>query len=54
MDEDKLADFLNKLNDLADNYGLAVGGYEQEDEQLHLLMIKDYWKTKGEKENEKN
>lgn len=40
MTEDILADFLNKLNDLADNYGLVVGGYEPEEEQLHLLMIK--------------
>lgn len=40
MSEDRLAEFLNELNDLADNYGLAVGGYEQEGEQLLLIMIK--------------
>jgi len=40
MTEDILADFLNKLNDLANDYGLVVGGYELEEEQLHLLMIK--------------
>ena len=40
MTEDILADFLNKLNNLANNYGLVVGGYELEEEQLHLLMIK--------------
>ena len=40
MTEDRLAEFLNKLNDLADDYGLVVGGYELEEEQLHLLMIK--------------
>lgn len=40
MTEDRLAEFLNKLNDLANDYGLVVGGYELEEEQLHLLMIK--------------
>lgn len=40
MEEDRLAEFLNKLNDLARDYRLVVGGYELEDEQLHLLMIK--------------
>lgn len=40
MTENILANFLNKLNDLANNYGLVVGGYELEEEQLHLLMIK--------------
>ena len=40
MIEDRLAEFLNKLNDLANDYGLSVGGYELEEEQLHLLMIK--------------
>ena len=40
MTDDKLADFLNKLNDLANDYGLVVGGYELEEEQLQLLMIK--------------
>ena len=40
MTEDRLAEFLNKLNDLASDYGLVVGGYELEEEQLHLLMIK--------------
>lgn len=40
MTEDELADFLNKLNDLASDYGLVVGGYQQEEEQLQLLMVK--------------
>lgn len=40
MEEDRLAEFLNKLNDLASDYELVVGGYELEDEQLDLLMIK--------------
>jgi hypothetical protein len=40
MTEDVLADFLNKLNDLASDYGLVVGGYQQEEEMLQLLMVK--------------
>jgi len=40
MMEDRLAEFVNKLNDLANDYGLVVGWYELEEEQLHLLMIK--------------
>jgi len=40
MTEDKLADFLNKLNDLASDYGLVVGGYQQEEGMLQLLMVK--------------
>ena len=40
MTEDTLADFLNKLNTLASDYGLVVGGYQQEEEQLQLLMVK--------------
>ena len=40
MADDRLADFLNKLNDLANDYGLVVGGYELKEDQLHLLMIK--------------
>lgn len=40
MTEDELADFLNKLNDLASDYGLVVGGYQQEEEQLQVLMVK--------------
>ena len=40
MTEDTLADFLNKLNDLASDYGLVVGGYQQEEGMLQLLMIK--------------
>jgi hypothetical protein len=44
MTEDVLADFLNKLNTLASDYGLVVGGYQQEEEQLQLLMVKALWK----------
>jgi pyridoxal/pyridoxine/pyridoxamine kinase len=44
MTEDELADFLNKLNTLASDYGLVVGGYQQEEEQLQLLMVKALWK----------
>ena len=40
MTEDELADFLNKLNTIASDYGLVVGGYQQEEEQLQLLMVK--------------
>jgi len=40
MTEDKLADFLNRLNDLASDYGLVVGGYQQEEGMLQLLMVK--------------
>lgn len=41
MTEDVLADFLNKLNTLASDYGLVVGGYQQEEEgMLQLLMVK--------------
>jgi hypothetical protein len=40
MTEDVLADFLNKLNDLASDYGLVVGGYQQDEEMLQLLMVK--------------
>lgn len=40
MTEDELADFLNKLNTLASDYGLVVGGYMQEEEMLQLLMVK--------------
>ena len=40
MTEDTLADFLNKLNDLASDYGLVVGGYQQEEGTLQLLMVK--------------
>ena len=40
MTEDELADFLNKLNDLANDYGLVVGGYQQEEGMLQLLMVK--------------
>lgn len=40
MTEDKLADFLNKLNNLASDYGLVVGGYQQEEGMLQLLMVK--------------
>ena len=50
MTEDKLAEFLNKLNDLADNYGLVVGGYQLEEEQLQLLMIKTIEADKIESE----
>ena len=46
MTEDRLAEFLNKLNDLANDYGLVVGGYELEEEQLHLLMIETIDKPK--------
>lgn len=48
MSEDVLAEFLNKLNNLASDYGLVVGGYQQEEEMLQLLMIK----TIGEKGKE--
>jgi hypothetical protein len=44
MTEDELADFLNKLNTLASDYGLVVGGYQQDEEQLQLLMVKALWK----------
>jgi pyridoxal/pyridoxine/pyridoxamine kinase len=44
MTEDVLADFLNKLNTLASDCGLVVGGYRQEEEQLQLLMVKTLWK----------
>jgi hypothetical protein len=40
MTEDVLADFLNKLNDLASDYGMVVGGYQQEEGMLQLLMVK--------------
>lgn len=40
MSEDVLAEFLNKLNDLASDYRLVVGGYQQEEEMLELLMVK--------------
>ena len=40
MTEDKLADFLNRLNTLASDYGLVVGGYQQEEGMLQLLMVK--------------
>lgn len=40
MTEDELADFLNKLNDLASDYGLVVGGYQQEEGMLQLMIIK--------------
>jgi hypothetical protein len=40
MTEDELADFLNRLNDLASDYGLVVGGYQQEEGMLQLLMVK--------------
>ena len=46
MTADELADFLNKLNTLASDYGLAVGGYQQEEGMLQLLMVK----TLGESE----
>lgn len=39
MAEDKLADFLNKLNNFVSNYGLVVGGYMQEEGMLQLLMV---------------
>ena len=40
MTEDTLADFLNKLNTIASDYGLVVGGYQQEERMLQLLMVK--------------
>jgi len=40
MTEDKLADFLNRLNTLASDYGLVVGEYQQEEGMLQLLMVK--------------
>ena len=40
MTEDELADFLNRLNTLASDYGLVVGGYQQEEGMLQLLMVK--------------
>ena len=40
MTESVLADFLNRLNDLASDYGLVVGGYQQEEGMLQLLMVK--------------
>ena len=40
MTEDKLADFLNRLNDFASDYGLVVGGYQQDEGMLQLLMVK--------------
>jgi hypothetical protein len=40
MTEDVLADFLNKLNTLANDYGMVVGGYQQDGEMLQLLMVK--------------
>lgn len=40
MTEDELAEFLNKLNSLASDYGLVVGGYQQEEGVLQLLMVK--------------
>jgi hypothetical protein len=43
-----LADFLNKLNTLASDYGLVVGGYQQEEEQLQLLMVKSIQVKGGE------
>jgi hypothetical protein len=48
MKENVLADFLNKLNTLASDYGLVVGGYQQDEEMLQLLMVK----TIGEKGKE--
>ena len=47
--EDVLADFLNRLNTLASDYGLVVGGYQQEEGMLQLLMVK----TLGEDGNGK-
>ena len=44
MTEDVLADFLNRLNDLASDYGLVVGGYQQEEGMLQLLMVNVLWK----------
>lgn len=49
MTKNILANFLNKLNDLANDYGLVVGGYELEEEQLHLLMIKTIEANKEER-----
>ena len=40
MIEDVLVDFLNRLNTLASDYGLVVGGYMQEEGMLQLLMVK--------------
>jgi hypothetical protein len=40
MTEDKLTELLNRLNNLASDYGLVVGGYQQEEEMLQLLMVK--------------
>ncbi len=40
MTEDVLADFLNRLNNLASDYGLVVGGYMQDEGMLQLLMVK--------------
>jgi pyridoxal/pyridoxine/pyridoxamine kinase len=48
MTEDALAEFLNKLNDLSSDYGLVVGGYQQEEEQLQLLMVKSIQVKGGE------
>lgn len=47
MTDDRLTEFLNKLNDLASDYGLVVGGYQQEEEQLQLLMIKVIGEERG-------
>jgi DNA-directed RNA polymerase subunit RPC12/RpoP len=38
MTEDVLADFLNKLNDLAGGYGLVIGGYQQDEVELQVFM----------------
>jgi hypothetical protein len=40
MTEDELAEFLNKLNTLASDYGMVVGGYQQDEGMLQLLMVK--------------
>lgn len=40
MTEDVLADFLNRLNNLASDYGFVVGGYQQDEGMLQLLMVK--------------
>ena len=40
MTADVLADFLNKLNTLSSDYGMVVGGYQQEEGMLQLLMVK--------------
>ena len=40
MTDSVLADFLNRLNTLASDYGLVVGGYQQEEGMLQLLMVK--------------